>query len=145
MSDPVEHDHVTEGDTTMSTRYRHPTAVPSADLGPWFVVEVPADFTSRSVHRRTVTTWVYLSGTYLVRPVTDLLGNDLAVTELDVIITTRNEPAYGWTWPFGRRTTHPGTPTVVTAVWPIDNLIHGAPAVLEDDAHTVAGTFRRVA
>jgi hypothetical protein len=123
---------------------RHLSAVPT-DVGPWFVVQIPADFTSRSTHGRMTTTFVFQSGTYPVRVVTDLSGNDVAATELDVIITSRTEPAQGWSWPFERRTTHPGTPTIVTAAWPIGDVVHGAVAVLEDDAHTIAGTFLRVA
>lgn len=117
---------------------------------PWFVVEVPTDFTSTSVIKRTrltpreTHTLVFQSGTYLVRMVTDLRGEYLAVAELDVIFTTRIAPAYGWTWPFGRRTTHPGTPTIVTASWKPRELAHGAPA-MRADAHTVTGTFRRIA
>lgn len=127
----------------MQNTTRHRSAARSNE-GPWFVVRVPFDFTSRVTHRGTTRTSVYLSGTYPMRPATDLAGHDLAVTELDVIITSRTAAAY-WTRLFGGRTTHPGIPTIVTAAWPVAEVCDGATAVLEDDAHTVAGTFLRVA
>lgn len=118
----------------------------ATDVGPWFVVKIPADFVSRTTRGRTTTTWLYQSGTYPVRLVPDERDPDhepVAACELDVILTTRTEITPGWSRRI--RTTHPGVPTVVTHVWAGTSLVHGAAAVLADDRRTVAGTFLRVA